>query len=328
MIVNVQNLTKRYPVKTAVDEISFDDKPSEIVGFLGPNGAGKTTTMQILAGYLPATGGCVEVAGYDVFKQSIEVRRRIGYLPENVPLYTDMRVTEYLKFRGRLKGLGGARLRARLDDVLASCGLTDVSRQIIGSLSRGFRQRVGLADSLLAEPELLILDEPTVGLDPNQIRQIRNLIRSLGERHTVLLASHILHEVEMVCNRVLIINQGHIVASDTPGKLVGLLRGNRRVSARIRGGTAQNVQHLLDAIPAVVNVTCEPRGDWLQCYCESRKEDDIAEEVFRVVAANGWRLSELHEERRNLEDVFAEVTADENGNGFPVGHGTDGEGRT
>jgi len=327
MIVDVQNLTKRYPGKTAVDDISFSVQPREIVGFLGPNGAGKTTTMQILAGYLPATGGRVEVAGYDVFKQSIEVRRRIGYLPENVPLYTDMRVTEYLKFRGRLKGLGGARLRARLDAVLASCGLTEVHRQIIGSLSRGFRQRVGLADSLLSEPELLILDEPTVGLDPNQIRQIRNLIRGLGERHTVLLASHILHEVEMVCNRVLIINQGCIVASDTPGKLVGLLRGNRRVSARIRGGTPQNVQRLLEAIPAVVNTSCEPNGEWLQCYCESKKEDDIAEDVFRVVAANGWRLRELHEERRNLEDVFAEVTNDENGNGGFVGRGRNGGGK-
>ncbi len=324
MIVDVQNLTKRYPGKTAVDDISFDVQPREIVGFLGPNGAGKTTTMQILAGYLPATGGRVEVAGHDVFKHSIEVRRRIGYLPENVPLYTDMRVTEFLKFRGRLKGLNGARLRARLDSVLTSCGLTDVRRQIIGSLSRGFRQRVGLADSLLAEPELLILDEPTVGLDPNQIRQIRNLIRNLGERHTVLLASHILHEVEMVCNRVLIINQGRIVASDTPGKLVGLLRGNRRVSASIRGGTSHNVQRLLAAIPAVVNASCEPHGEWLQCFCESKKDDDIAEEVFRVVAANGWRLRELHEERRNLEDVFAEVTSDENGNGILLGHGANG----
>ncbi|MDP6490189.1 MAG: ATP-binding cassette domain-containing protein [Kiritimatiellia bacterium] len=312
-MVDVQNLTKRYPGNTAVDDISFNVQRREIVGFLGPNGAGKTTTMQILAGYLPATGGHVEVAGYDVFKQSLDVRRQIGYLPENVPLYTDMRVTEYLRFRGRLKGLGGARLRARLESVLESCGLTDVHRQIIGSLSRGFRQRVGLADSLIAEPELLILDEPTVGLDPNQIRQIRNLIRGLGERHTVLLASHILHEVEMVCNRVLIINGGQIVASDTPGKLVGLLRGNRRVLAQIRGGTPQNVQRLLEAIPAVVNASCEAQGEWLQCYCESKKEHDIAEDVFRVVAANGWRLRELHEERRNLEDVFAEVTSEDNG---------------
>jgi ABC-2 type transport system ATP-binding protein len=215
--------------------------------------------------------------------------------------------------------LGGARLRGRVDSVLESCGLTDVHRQIIGSLSRGFRQRVGLADSLLAEPELLILDEPTVGLDPNQIRQIRNLIRGLSDRHTVLLASHILHEVEMVCNRVLIINCGRIVASDTPGKLVGLLRGNRRVSALVRGGTPENVQHLLEAIPAVVNATCEPQGEWLQCYCESKKDDGISEDVFRVVASNGWSLRELREERRNLEDVFAEVTAEENSNGVGGG---------
>lgn len=311
MVVRVDNLTKRYPGKTAVDDISFEVGHREIVGFLGPNGAGKTTTLQILAGYLTATGGTVQIAGYDVFAQSLEVRRRIGYLPENVPLYSDMRVTEYLRFRGRLKELRAPRLRARVDAVLAACGLTEVHRQIIGSLSRGFRQRVGLADSLLAEPELLILDEPTVGLDPNQIRQIRNLIRSLSERHTVLVASHILHEVEMVCNRVLIINHGRIVASDTPGKLVGLLRGNRRVAARIRGATSDTVQHRLEKIPSVVNVVCEPQGEWMQCYCESRKQDDVAEQVFRVATANGWRLSELYEERRNLEDVFAEVTGDE-----------------
>jgi len=316
MIVEVKNLTKRYHGRTAVDDISFEVKPREIVGFLGPNGAGKTTTMQILAGFMPATGGQVTVAGFNVFSQSLEVRRRIGYLPENVPLYTDMRVDEYLRFRGRLKGLGGVRLRARVMAVLESCGLGEVQRQIIGSLSRGFRQRVGLADSLLAEPELLILDEPTVGLDPNQIRQIRNLIRGLGDRHTVLLASHILHEVEMVCNRVLIINRGRIVASDTPGKLVGLLRGNRRVCALVRGGTPENVQRLLEGIPAVVNASCELHGEWLQCYCESKKEDDVSEDVFRVVAANGWSLRELHEERRNLEDVFAEVTGEANGNGL------------
>ncbi|NQU40199.1 MAG: ATP-binding cassette domain-containing protein [Lentisphaerae bacterium] len=320
-MVEVQNLTKRYHGKAAVDDISFDVKPREIVGFLGPNGAGKTTTMQILAGFLPATGGSVKVAGFDVFSHSLEVRRRIGYLPENVPLYTDMRVCEYLRFRGRLKGLGGARLRSRVSAVLEDGGLTDVHRQIIGSLSRGFRQRVGLADSLLAEPELLILDEPTVGLDPNQIRQIRNLIRSLGDRHTVLLASHILHEVEMVCNRVLIINRGQIVASDSPGKLVGLLRGNRRVVAVLRGGTPENVQRLLTAVPAVVNVSCEPQGEWLLCTCESQKNSDICEDVFRVVAANGWTLRELREERRNLEDVFAEVTAEDTGNGLPLNGG-------
>ena len=199
----------------AVDDVSFEVARGEIVGFLGPNGAGKTTTMRILACYLPATGGAVNVAGYDVFRDSIEVRRRIGYLPENVPLYPEMRVDEYLNYRARLKGVPPKKRRKRVDEVKGLCGLKDVGRRIIGQLSKGFRQRVGLAESMVHDPDLLILDEPTIGLDPNQIRQVRELIKGLAPRHTILISTHILPEVEMTCQRVLIIHRGRIVASDT-----------------------------------------------------------------------------------------------------------------
>src|SRR5580700_1528530 len=207
LMIEVSNLTKRYAGHTAVSDISFTVGRGEIVGLLGPNGAGKSTTMRILACFLPATSGTVRVAGLDVFRQSEEVRRRIGYMPENNPLHADMRVREYLKFRARLKGLSRQRSRERIDIVTEQCGLTGVDRRIIGQLSKGYRQRVGLADALVHEPELIILDEPTIGLDPSQIRSVRQLIKDLGRRHTVLISSHILPEVEMTCNRVMIMRE-------------------------------------------------------------------------------------------------------------------------
>ena len=211
-MIEVKNLTKRFGRVTAINGVSFKVAAGEIVGLLGPNGAGKTSTLRVLAGYLPATGGDVSIGGADVFTESLDVRSKVGYLPENVPLYMDMRIIEYLKFRGALKGLRGSRLRERVSVVLEQCGLTEERRALIGRLSKGFRQRVGLADCLLHEPECLILDEPTIGLDPNQIRHIRGLIRSLAHQHTVLISTHILPEVEMLCERVLIMNQGRIVA--------------------------------------------------------------------------------------------------------------------
>src|ERR1700757_2572832 len=214
--IEVANLTKRYAGHTAVSDISFTVKRGEIVGLLGPNGAGKSTTMRILSCYLPATSGTVRVAGLDVFRNSIEVRRRIGYMPENNPLHSDMRVREYLKFRARLKGLTNQASRDRVDVVMEQCGLTEVARRIIGQLSKGYRQRVGLADALVHEPELIILDEPTIGLDPNQMRSVRQLIKNLARNHTVLISTHILPEVEMTCSRVLILHQGKILAADTP----------------------------------------------------------------------------------------------------------------
>src|SRR5271163_3988840 len=219
MMIEVTNLTKRYAGNTAVSDISFTVGRGEIVGLLGSNGAGKSTTMRILSCFMPATSGTVHVAGFDVFTEADEVRRRIGYMPENNPLHPEMRVREYLKFRARLKGLGRSRTRERVDMVIAQCGLVEVSKRIIGQLSKGYRQRVGLADALVHEPELIILDEPTIGLDPSQIRVVRQLIKELGRRHTVLISSHILPEVEMTCNRVMIMREGRILAADTPENL-------------------------------------------------------------------------------------------------------------
>src|SRR5438046_2803669 len=232
-IIEVENLTKRYAGNTAVEGITFSVQRGEIVGFLGPNGAGKSTTMRILACFLPATSGTARVAGYDVFTQADAVRRRIGYMPENNPLHLDMRVREYLKFRARLKGLGIGRSRARVEVVMEQCGLTDVGRRIIAHLSKGYRQRVGLADALVHEPELIILDEPTIGLDPNQIRSVRQLIKSLAGAHTVLISTHILPEAEMTCHRVVIMYEGKILAADTPENLQRLMSSNSQVIAEI-----------------------------------------------------------------------------------------------
>src|SRR5215475_4324219 len=232
-MIEVENLSKHFAGRTAISDISFKVGRGEIAGLLGPNGAGKSTTMRVLSCYMPASQGTARVAGLDVFKESLEVRRRIGYMPENNPLHYDMRVREYLKFRARLKGLGWKRSPQRLDVVLEQCSLTDVSHRIIGQLSKGYRQRVGLADALVHEPELIILDEPTIGLDPNQIRAVRQLIKSLASAHTVLISTHILPEAEMTCNRMLIMFEGKILAADTPDNLQRLMSGNGQVLAEI-----------------------------------------------------------------------------------------------
>src|SRR5665213_2715167 len=232
-MIEVSNLVKRYAGNTAVAGLSFTVARGEIVGLLGPNGAGKSTTMRILSCFIPATSGTARVAGRDVFTEADEVRRRIGYMPENNPMHPDMRVREYLKFRARLKGLGRARSRQRVDAVIAQCGLADVNKRIIGHLSKGYRQRVGLADALVHEPELIILDEPTIGLDPSQIRSVRALIKSLAGKHTVLISTHILPEVEMMCGRVLIMFDGKILAADTPENLQKLMQGSSQIVAEI-----------------------------------------------------------------------------------------------
>lgn len=307
MMISVRHLSKRFGRKTAIDDISFEVVRGEIVGFLGPNGAGKTTTMRILSGFLSASGGTAQIAGLDVFADSLEVRRRIGYLPENAPLYQDMRVDAYLRYRGLLKDLGGRRLWTRLEEVTEACGLNDVRQESIGRLSKGYRQRVGLADSLIHEPDVLILDEPTIGLDPNQIRQIRELIKNLGQRHTILLSSHILPEIETVCDRVLILSAGRIMASDTPANLVGALRGNSEVVAEI-AGPAEEVTRELEAMAGIVRVTASPREKWHRFHCECLKESDPRETIFRAVQSRGWGLRELRAERRGLEDVFVAMT--------------------
>lgn len=306
-MIKVANLTKRYGKITALDNISFEVNRGEIVGFLGPNGAGKTTAMRILACFLPPTGGSVEIGGTDIFSESLEVRRKIGYLPESVPLYNDMRVVEYLKYRGRLKGVYGRKLRRRVDEVMSLCGLADESRRIIGHLSKGYKQRIGLADTLVHEPELLILDEPTIGLDPNQIRNIRNLIKNLAEKHTVLLSSHLLAEVDMVCSRVLIINKGKIIASDTPANLVGLMKGNIQAIAVLRADR-KTVTEKVGQLPGVARVACEDEGEWLRVTCECAKDHDAREQIAALAAENKWPLRELRAEKKNLEDVFVALT--------------------
>ena len=307
-MIEVENLTKRYAGHTAVSSISFTVNRGEIVGLLGPNGAGKSTTMRVLSGYLPATSGTVRIAGLDVFHDSTEVRRRIGYMPENNPLHQEMRVREYLKFRARLKGLGLRRSRDRVGVVMEQCGLTDVSRRIIGQLSKGYRQRVGLADSLVHEPELLILDEPTIGLDPNQIRSVRKLIKSLAATHTVLISTHILPEVEMTCNRVLIMFAGKILAADTPENLQRLMSGNGQVLAEI----AAPMNDLLDCWAQMAEIehydVSAADGEFFRCALTPRNGLDLRPFIFATVRERGWYLRELTRSRHSLEDIYVKVT--------------------
>jgi len=311
-MIRAENLTKHFGRTVAVDGVSFEVARGEIVGFLGPNGAGKTTTMRILATFLPATAGTAIVAGFDVFRDSLEVRRRIGYLPETVPLYSEMRVSEYLVYRGRLKGLRGKALRQRMEEALDVCGLTTARRSVIGTLSKGFRQRVGLADALIHDPDVLILDEPTLGLDPQQIRQIRTLIKQLGERHTILLSSHILSEVQMICNRVLIIKAGRIVAADTTENLLSLLKGVTRVTVETQA-PQDAAAAALRALPGITAVAIRQERDWNIVTCECAQGVDPRLEIFQLMAAKKWPTRELRLERRNLEDVFMEITVASNG---------------
>lgn len=307
MIV-VKDLVKRFVGRTAVDNVSFEIGRGEIVGFLGQNGAGKTTTIRILTGYLPPTSGFASIAGFDVFRDSLEARRKIGYMPENVPLYTDMRVKEYLQFRGMLKGLRGRDLRRNMDEVMDLCGLAEMRKKIIGSLSKGFRQRVGLADALVHHPELLILDEPTNGLDPNQIRRVRELIKQLGLKHTIFISTHILSEVEMTCDRVIILDRGKIKACDTPQNLVENLRTAGTLHFEIKAD-AQMAISKMKKIPQVRKVTREKEEDgWVSFTLRVESNSDIREELVKLAQANHWPIRELHRSTATLEDVFVELT--------------------
>ncbi len=307
-MIQVANLTKRYAGHTAVSNISFEVGRGEIVGLLGPNGAGKSTTMRILACYLPATAGTVRVAGLDVFKQSDEVRRRIGYMPENNPLHHDMRVREYLKFRARLKGLNRKRSRQRVDVVTEQCGLKDVSRRIIGQLSKGYRQRVGLADALVHEPELIILDEPMIGLDPHQIRSVRQLIKGLGNSHTVLISTHILPEAEMTCHRVVIMYEGKILAADTPENLQHLMSGNNQIIAEI-AAPAQELRECWAQMPEIEQFDVSPgAGQYFRCALTPRNGVDLRPRIFALARDRGWLLCELTRNRHSLEDIYVQIT--------------------
>ncbi len=310
-MIKVDNLTKRYAGVTALANVSFEVQPGEIVGFLGPNGAGKSTTMRILTGFIPATSGQARVAGFDVFDNSLAVRRRVGYMPENNPLYVDMRVNEYLKFRAKLKGVPRAKRASRIQDVMQMCGVADVRRRVIGQLSKGYRQRVGLADALLAEPDLLILDEPTIGLDPVQIRQVRQLIKDLGKRHTILLSTHILPEVEMTCNRVIIIHRGKILASDTPENLSKMLHAGGLIHVEV-GGTAAEVEARLAKLDGVESVRTQVLDDdYVRLTIEPQPGADPREAIFHAVVKSGWTLRELKRERTTLEDIFVQITREE-----------------
>src|SRR5437867_6601345 len=301
-MIKVENLTKRYAGVTALGGVSFEVQPGEIVGFLGPNGAGKSTTMRILTGFIPASAGRASVAGFDVFEDSLEVRRHIGYMPENNPLYVDMRVNEFLKFRARLKGVPRSERRNRLQEVMKQCGLSDVSHRVIGQLSKGYRQRVGLADALLAEPDLLILDEPTIGLDPVQIRQVRQLIKDLGKRHTILLSSHILPEVEMTCNRVIIIHHGKILASDTPENLTKALRAGGLIAVEIRG---TDVPAKLREVAGVDSVECKTGDDgFVHATVQPKAAVHHRDAIHHIVAANGWTPRQLAPPRTTVVDVL------------------------
>lgn len=306
-MIKVENLTKRYAGVTAIDNISFEVEKGEIVGFLGPNGAGKSSTMRILSSFMPATSGRASIAGYDVFEDSLRARAHLGYMPENVPLYAEMRVTEYLNYRAALKGVHGRRQRERVGDVKELCSLMEVENRIIGTLSKGYRQRVGLADALVHDPDLLILDEPTIGLDPNQIRQVRELIKNLGRHHTILLSTHILPEVEMTCSRVLIINKGKIEASDTPQNLLNRLRTSGGVCLEAKTGK-DNGAELLVKIAGVRDVSSEIEGEWSQFQLRVEANADVREQVYELARERRWSVRELSQRKATLEDVFVEIT--------------------
>ena len=308
LMIEVVDLTKRYAGQAAVSNLSFTVGRGEIVGLLGPNGAGKSTTMRILACYMPATSGTVRVAGLDVFRHADEVRRRIGYMPESNPLHHEMRVREYLKFRARLKGLSRKRIRERVSVVMEQFGLTDVSRKIIGHLSKGYRQRVGLADTLVHEPELIILDEPTLGLDPNQIRAARQLIKELGRTHTVLISTHILPEAEMTCHRVLILHEGRILAEGTPENLQQLMSAGSQIIVEIAAPLA-DLRECWEDMPEIEDFDISSaEGEYFRCALRPRNGLDLRPHIFALARERGWYLRELTRNRYSLEDIYVRVT--------------------
>jgi len=307
-MIHVQGLTKTYRGRAVVDGISFEAGRGEIVGFLGPNGAGKSTTMRILAGFLLPTSGKAEIAGHDVVEQSLEARRHLGYMPEDVPLYPEMRVEEYLRYRAGIKGVTKALLKGSLDTNMERCGVADVRHKLIGTLSKGYRQRIGLADALIHDPAILILDEPTNGLDPNQIRSVREIIRSLGGNHTILLSTHILAEVEAICERVIILDQGRIKASGEPSKLARRLERGARITVEVRG-PAEAMARILGAIDGVKKIAPESLGDdWTRFVMDIQGLADPREEIFRTVTREQWRLRHLSMEAATLEEIFAGLT--------------------
>ena len=315
-MISVKQLTKRYARNTAVDDISFEVEKGQIVGFLGPNGAGKTTTMRMLTCFLPPTSGTATVVGFDVLEQPLEVKKRIGYLPETPPLYPEMRTVEYLTFVGKLKGLSGSELRQRIDSVCERCAITDVKNKLLGKLSKGYRQRVGLAQAIIHNPEVLILDEPTAGLDPKQINETRELIRSLAGNHTIILSTHILPEVEQTCEKVVIINKGKLVATDSVDNLERRARGAESILVEVAGRNGNldtsSVQRRLEKVAGVTRVVFnEGRHNRNLFEVEGSKDTFVRGDLARAVVDAGWDLNELHPAAMSLEEVFLQLTAEQ-----------------
>lgn len=312
MIV-AENLKKTFSRVTAIEDVSFEVQEGEILGFLGPNGAGKTTTMRILTGYSPPTSGTAIVAGYDIRQSSLEVRKSIGYLPENTPLYNDMDVVGYLQFVARIKGISPGDIPSAIREAMEETGITHVATRTIGKLSKGYRQRVGLAQALIGNPKVLILDEPTVGLDPNQIREIRELIKNMSGQRTVILSTHILPEVSMICERVLIINNGRIVASDAVGELSRRMAKSREVRVTVNA-PADEIQSAISEIQGIQSIVCNelPGHDGLcQIMIKTDPEKDLRPELANRIVGRGWDLYEVRSMDPTLEDVFIEIIAGE-----------------
>jgi ABC-2 type transport system ATP-binding protein len=315
-MITVKDLTKRYARTTAVDHISFEVQKGQIVGFLGPNGAGKTTTMRVLTCFLPPSSGTATVAGFDVLEQALEVKKRIGYLPETPPLYPEMDTVHYLTFVGQLKGLSGSDLRKRVDYVCERCSIIDVKRKLLGKLSKGYRQRVGLAQAIIHNPDVLILDEPTAGLDPKQINETRDLIKSLAGDHTIILSTHILPEVEQTCEQVIIINKGKLVATDSVHNLQNRARGGESVLVEVAGRNgnvdSEVVLRKLQQLPGAGRVLSKAnRGNRVLVEVESQRGHSIRGDIARAIVEGGWDLNELRPAAMSLEEIFLQLTREE-----------------
>jgi ABC-2 type transport system ATP-binding protein len=309
-MIEAKNLTKYYGNFQALKDVSFKVEKGEIVGFLGPNGAGKTTTMRILTGFIPPGSGSVRVAGFDVQSQSIEVRRRIGYLPESVPLYKEMTVSGFLRFLATIRGINGPRRETRIQEVIQACRLNDYSQTPIAKLSKGYRQLVGVAQAIVHDPEVLILDEPTIGIDPRQVVHIRKLIQEIGRNHTVILSSHILPEVSLVCERIIVMNQGRIVAVDRPENLSAGLEGGRQYEIEA-AGPQEKILARLRAVKGVIKVEVEDTGATKRYLVQSQPGLDIRDELSSAVKDGGFRLLGLKTREMSLEDIFLKLTAKE-----------------
>jgi ABC-2 type transport system ATP-binding protein len=312
-MISAKALTKRYAGVIAVDQISFEVAKGQIVGFLGPNGAGKTTTMRMLTCFLPPSAGTASVAGFDVLEQPLQVKKRIGYLPETPPIYPEMETVEYLRFVGKLKGLRGADLQKRVDYVCERCAVADVKKKLLGKLSKGYRQRVGLAQAIIHNPDVLVLDEPTAGLDPKQINETRDLIKSLAGDHTIILSTHILPEVEQTCENVIIINKGKLVATDTVRNLQSRARGAESVLVEIAGRNGNLeipiMQQKLEQVAGVSRVLCKQQVDSRVLFeVESQKGQLVRGDLARAVVASGWDLNELRPAAMSLEEIFLQLT--------------------